>query len=277
MVGAAVSVWDDEAGFVGEHHELGSVAGVVFGEDAGEGRGRDWTIVILTECATTARRSRPPRARFQNSPSWAPSGPRARARPCAGGQLGAAADVSVRRPPSCELTPVAGCIRGMPDESHRVTDARARTGGALPWDAAVRYAGRAGPSVRWSASVADGARLLWVPELPSGAVTFCFTDVEGSSALSARLGEALFGTMIERHREILRDAWRPWGGVEVNTEGDGCFVVFADVDAALAACVRAQQRLAVEGWPADAAFASAWACTPVTRCRLSPATTSRWR
>ena len=92
-----------------------------------------------------------------------------------------------------------------------------------------------------------------MPELPSGAVTFCFTDIEGSSALSARLGEALFAATIERHREILRDAWRPWGGVEVSTEGDGCFVVFADVDAALAACLRAQQRLAVESWPADAA------------------------
>ena len=92
-----------------------------------------------------------------------------------------------------------------------------------------------------------------MPELPSGVVTFCFTDIEGSSALSARLGEALFAATIERHREILRDAWRPWGGVEVSTEGDGCFVVFADVDAALAACLRAQQRLAVESWPADAA------------------------
>jgi len=92
-----------------------------------------------------------------------------------------------------------------------------------------------------------------VPELPSGAVTFCFTDIEGSSALSARLGQALFAATIERHREIMRDAWRPWGGVEVSTEGDGCFVVFADVDAALAACLRAQQRLAVEVWPADAA------------------------
>ena len=90
-----------------------------------------------------------------------------------------------------------------------------------------------------------------MPELPSGEVTFCFTDIEGSSVLSARLGEALFAAMIERHREILRDAWRPWGGVEVNTEGDGCFVVFADVDAALAACLRAQQRLAVEKWPTD--------------------------
>jgi DNA-binding NarL/FixJ family response regulator/class 3 adenylate cyclase len=92
-----------------------------------------------------------------------------------------------------------------------------------------------------------------VPELPRGEVTFCFTDIEGSSALSGRLGEAQFAAIIERHRELLRDAWRPWGGVEVGTEGDGCFVVFADVDAALAACVRAQQRLAVEDWPAGAA------------------------
>ena len=92
-----------------------------------------------------------------------------------------------------------------------------------------------------------------MPELPSGAVTLCFTDIEGSSALSARLGQAQFAAVIERHREILRDAWRPRGGVEVNTEGDGCFVVFADVDAALSACLRAQQHLAVESWPADAA------------------------
>ena len=104
-----------------------------------------------------------------------------------------------------------------------------------------------------SAAVVVRREAASVPELPSGAVTFCFTDIEGSSALSARLGEAQFAATIERHREILRDAWRPWGGVEVNTEGDGCFVVFADVDAALAACLRAQQRLAVEGWPADAA------------------------
>ena len=92
-----------------------------------------------------------------------------------------------------------------------------------------------------------------MPELPSGAVTFCFTDIEGSSALSARLGQALFAATIERHREVLRAAWRPFGGVEVSTEGDGCFVVFADVDAALGACLRAQQRLAVEAWAADVA------------------------
>ena len=108
--------------------------------------------------------------------------------------------------------------------------------------------------VRWSAAVVVRREAGSVPELPSGAVTFCFTDIEGSSALSARLGEALFAATIERHREILRDAWRPWGGVEVSTEGDGCFVVFADVDAALTACLLAQQRLAVENWPADAAL-----------------------
>jgi DNA-binding NarL/FixJ family response regulator/class 3 adenylate cyclase len=92
-----------------------------------------------------------------------------------------------------------------------------------------------------------------VADLPSGAVTFCFTDIEGSSALSARLGEATYTATIERHRQILRDAWRPCGGVEMSTDGDGCFVVFADVDSALAACLRAQQCLAVERWPADAA------------------------
>ncbi len=90
--------------------------------------------------------------------------------------------------------------------------------------------------------------------LPSGVVTFCFTDIEGSSALSARLGEDSFAATIDRHRELLRAAWTRWGGVEVNTEGDGCFVAFADVDAALAACVQAQQRLAREVWPGQAAL-----------------------
>ena len=92
-----------------------------------------------------------------------------------------------------------------------------------------------------------------MPDLPSGEVTLCFTDIEGSSALSARVGEAMFAAVIERHREILRDAWRPHGGIEVSTEGDGCFVVFADVGDALASCRRAQQGLAAEVWPPDAA------------------------
>jgi DNA-binding NarL/FixJ family response regulator/class 3 adenylate cyclase len=90
-----------------------------------------------------------------------------------------------------------------------------------------------------------------VRELPSGLVTFCFTDIEGSSALSARVGEVRFAALIERHREILREAWRRSAGREVNTEGDGCFVVFADVDSALAACGWAQQQLAAESWPDD--------------------------
>ena len=133
--------------------------------------------------------------------------------------------------------------------SHCVTHALARTA-RPPWEprSLIVLAG-----VRWSAAVVVRREAGSVPELPSGAVTFCFTDIEGSSALSARLGEATFAAVIERHREILRDAWRPYGGVEVSTEGDGCFVVFADVDSALASCVRAQQRLAAEAWPAEAA------------------------
>jgi DNA-binding NarL/FixJ family response regulator/class 3 adenylate cyclase len=97
-----------------------------------------------------------------------------------------------------------------------------------------------------------GCEASVVPELPSGVVTFCFTDIEGSSVLSARVGEVRYAILIERHREILREAWRRWAGCEVNTEGDGCFVVFSDVDAALAACRWAQQRLAAEPWPGDA-------------------------
>ena len=80
-------------------------------------------------------------------------------------------------------------------------------------------------------------------------MTFCFTDIEGSSVLSARLGEQQYTAVIERHREVLREAWLAHGGSEVNTEGDGCFAVFATVDDALAACASAQHTLGRLSWP----------------------------
>jgi eukaryotic-like serine/threonine-protein kinase len=87
---------------------------------------------------------------------------------------------------------------------------------------------------------------------PSGQVTFCFTDIEGSTALMSRVGERLYASLLERHREILRAAWARCGGVEVNTEGDGCFVAFADAGAALEACRLAQRLLGTERWPSGA-------------------------
>ncbi len=88
------------------------------------------------------------------------------------------------------------------------------------------------------------------PSLPSGVVTFVFTDIEGSTQLFRDLGER-YPPVLERHREILREVWALHGGREVGTEGDSFLVAFADAGAALEACVAAQRSLAAETWPGD--------------------------
>ena len=89
------------------------------------------------------------------------------------------------------------------------------------------------------------------PPLPTGTVTFLFTDVEGSTRLVRELAER-WPPLLERHRSIIRAALAAHEGVEVQTEGDGFFAAFARAPAAVAATVRAQRDLAAEPWPPDA-------------------------
>jgi predicted ATPase len=79
-------------------------------------------------------------------------------------------------------------------------------------------------------------------ELPSGAVTLLFTDIEGSTRLLHELGEG-YAEMLAEHRRVLREAFAKHGGVEVDTQGDAFFVAFADAGAALGAAAQAQQSL----------------------------------
>jgi predicted ATPase/class 3 adenylate cyclase len=85
-------------------------------------------------------------------------------------------------------------------------------------------------------------------ELPSGLVTFMFTDIEGSTRLARMLGEA-YRSVLGAHRAVLRGVFEDFGGVELLTEGDSFFVAFSNADAALAACVEAQRRLSAHDWP----------------------------
>jgi predicted ATPase len=80
-------------------------------------------------------------------------------------------------------------------------------------------------------------------ELPSGTVTFLFTDIEGSTRLLQELGEGYAETLAE-HRRLLRDAFERHGGVEVDTQGDAFFVAFLRATSALAAAEEAQASLA---------------------------------
>jgi predicted ATPase len=79
--------------------------------------------------------------------------------------------------------------------------------------------------------------------LPSGTVTFLFTDVEGSTKLLHELGEVAYAAALAEHRRILREAFAAHGGVEVDTQGDAFFVAFATAPGALAAAVAALDDL----------------------------------
>jgi class 3 adenylate cyclase len=85
------------------------------------------------------------------------------------------------------------------------------------------------------------------PDLPSGLVTFLFTDIEGSTRLAQLLG-ADYRPVLSEHRRILRHALGAEGGVELFTEGDSLFVVFAEAAAAVRACADAQRALAAHDW-----------------------------
>jgi class 3 adenylate cyclase len=84
--------------------------------------------------------------------------------------------------------------------------------------------------------------------LPSGTVTFVFSDVEGSTGLLKRLGERYAG-LIAEHRRIVRDTFAVHGGVEIDTQGDAFFFAFARAREAVAAAVAAQRAHADRDWP----------------------------
>ncbi|HEX7172270.1 MAG TPA: adenylate/guanylate cyclase domain-containing protein, partial [Candidatus Limnocylindria bacterium] len=81
------------------------------------------------------------------------------------------------------------------------------------------------------------------PELPSGTVTFLFTDIEGSTRLLHDLGADAYADAVATHRAILRAAFAAHGGVEVDTQGDAFFVAFPTAPGALAAARAATDAL----------------------------------
>jgi predicted ATPase len=81
-----------------------------------------------------------------------------------------------------------------------------------------------------------------VAELPTGTVTFLFTDVEGSTRLLHELGDA-YADALGEHRQTLRECFARHGGVEVDTQGDAFFVAFSKASDALASAVDGKAAL----------------------------------
>ena len=91
------------------------------------------------------------------------------------------------------------------------------------------------------------------PELPTGTVTFLFTDVEGSTRLLRELRDR-YGDVRAEHERLLRNAFEASAGQEIDTQGDSFFVAFRRARDAVAAAVAAQRALAGHEWPEGVQF-----------------------
>ena len=84
-------------------------------------------------------------------------------------------------------------------------------------------------------------------ELPSGTVTFLFTDLQVSTRLWDQEPDAMKITLA-RHDAMLREAVANWDGHVVKGTGDGIHAVFATADAAVRAAIDAQLAMDAEQW-----------------------------
>ena len=87
--------------------------------------------------------------------------------------------------------------------------------------------------------------------LPTGTVTFLFTDIEGSTRLLQDVGEA-YRTILDEHSGIIRAAIAGHSGMVVSTEGDSFFAVFTSPEDAVAAAVEFQRGLEAHDWTGGA-------------------------
>jgi YVTN family beta-propeller protein len=106
-------------------------------------------------------------------------------------------------------------------------------------------AGRGSDACFWQGQSVTLSRMA---EMPRGAVTFLFTDIEGSTRLVKQLRES-YGDVLDEHQRLLREAFKAHRGYEVDTQGDSFFVAFSSARDALLAAVEGQLALLNHPWP----------------------------
>lgn len=92
-----------------------------------------------------------------------------------------------------------------------------------------------------------------MPNLPSGTVTFLFSDIESSTSLLKQLGDGPYAELLAGHRRLVRETFARFGGQEIDTQGDAFFYSFSRARDAVAAAVEAQRAHAATAWPGDVA------------------------
>jgi DNA-binding NarL/FixJ family response regulator/class 3 adenylate cyclase len=85
-------------------------------------------------------------------------------------------------------------------------------------------------------------------ELPSGTVTFLFSDIEGSTALLRQLRDR-YGDVLADHQRLLRSAFEEAGGSEIDSQGDSFFFCFRKARDAVQAAAAGQRALLSHSWP----------------------------
>jgi len=128
-------------------------------------------------------------------------------------------------------------------------------------EAAIRLAMSTDPARRPATpgELVERLRVGWAAALPTGVVTFCFSDIEGSTALWDAHPEAMADALV-RHDELIADAVEAGGGslIESMGEGDSTVSVFASAPDAVAAALAANRALAAEEWPPGITIAARW-------------------
>jgi class 3 adenylate cyclase len=89
-----------------------------------------------------------------------------------------------------------------------------------------------------------------VVSLPTGTVTFLFTDIEESTTLLQRLGDRRYAEILTKHQRLLRAAFVEGNGQEIDTHGNVFLVAFPRARDAVAA----QQSLMKHTWPDGASL-----------------------
>jgi class 3 adenylate cyclase len=87
-----------------------------------------------------------------------------------------------------------------------------------------------------------------MPSLPTGTVTFLFTDIEGSTRLLQQLGDR-YADVLATHHRLLRTAILEAQGQVVDTQGDAVFAAFPRARDALLAAIAAQRAVRAHPWP----------------------------
>jgi len=82
------------------------------------------------------------------------------------------------------------------------------------------------------------------PALAGGIHTILFTDIEGSTALTQRLGDARARELMREHERLTREALASHGGAEVKTMGDGFMASFNSATRALECAIALQRSFA---------------------------------